>query len=191
MPYPVSRTAKQPSVCAPPARIPGQCRGRTYDRRVSPTPPHRQTLHALGLDGTWLATRIKESPILLDLTDGMPKFERAVSRDDSDRFAVILFDPADGTRLIVEVQTGNADTDQLGRALDLWEAEHTRLPVSHRVVLAAEHIPVDVAHAAALAQATAPVELLELHAEQTGNIVTVHGEPVPLPGPDDVIAPGP
>lgn len=56
---------------------------------------------------------------------------------------------------------------------------------------AAEHIPADVAHAAALAQATAPLGLLELHAEKTGTIVTVHGVPVPLPGPDDPIAPGP
>jgi hypothetical protein len=145
----------------------------------------------LGLDTAWLAARIEESPILLDLTDGMPKFERTVPRSGPDRFAVLLFDPADGTRFIVEVQLGAADTDQLARALALWEAERTRLPVAHRVVVAAEHIPVEVAHAAALAQATAPVGLLELHAEKTGNIVTVHGEPVPLPGPDDPVAPGP
>ena len=158
---------------------------------MSTTPHHRRTLHALGLHGPWLAARIEESPILLDITEGMPKFERTVPRHDPEHFAVLIFDPADGTRFIVEVQTGDADTDQLARALELWEAERTRLPVAHRVVVAAEHIPADVAHAAALAQATAPVELLELHAEQTGNIVTVHGEPVPLPGPDDPIAPGP
>jgi hypothetical protein len=51
-------------------------------------------------------------------------------------------------------------------------------------VLAAEHIPADVAHAAALARAIAPVELLELRAEQTGSIVDVYGEPVPLPSGD-------
>lgn len=158
---------------------------------MSTTPPHRTALHDLGLDAAWLAARIEESPILLDLTDGMPKFERTVPRPGTGRFAVLLFDPSDGTRFIVEVQTGNADTDQLARALELWETERTRLPVNHRVVVAAEHIPVDVAHAAALAQATAPLGLLELHAERTGNIVTVHGEPVPLPGPDDPIAPGP
>jgi hypothetical protein len=157
---------------------------------VSTTQP-RPTLKDLGLDAAWLAARIEESPILLDLTDGMPQFERTVPRTGPDRFAVLLFDPADGTRFIVEVQLGAADTDQLTRALALWEAEHARLPVAHRVVVAAEHIPADVAHAAALAQATAPLGLLELHAEKTGNIVTVHGEPVPLPGPDDPIAPGP
>lgn len=158
---------------------------------MSTAQPHRQTLQDFGLDAGWLAARIEESPILLDLSDGMPQFERTVPRPGTGRFAVLLFDPADGTRFIVEVQTGNSDTDQLARALELWEAEHTRLPVAHRVVVAAEHIPVDVAHAAALAQATAPVVLLELHAEQTGNIVTVHGETVPLPAPDDPIAPGP
>jgi hypothetical protein len=41
---------------------------------VSTTPHRRSTLH--GLDGAWLAGRIEESPILLDVTDGMPKFER-------------------------------------------------------------------------------------------------------------------
>ncbi|GAB2742511.1 hypothetical protein [Sinomonas soli] len=121
----------------------------------------------------------------------MPKFERTVPRTSTEQFAVLLFDPADGTRSIAEVQTGTAGTDQLARALDLWETERTRLPVGHRVVVAAERILVNVAHAAALAQATAPVELLELHAERTGNIVTVHDEPVALPGPDDPIAPGP
>ncbi|AMM31420.1 hypothetical protein SA2016_0730 [Sinomonas atrocyanea] len=158
---------------------------------MSTTQPRRPTLKDLGLDAAWLAARIEESPILLDLTDGMPKFERTVPRTGPDQFAVLLFDPADGTRFIVEVQLGAADTDQLTRALALWEAERTRLPVAHRVVVAAEHIPADVAHAAALAQATAPVGLLELHAEKTGNIVIVHGEPVPLPGPDAPIAPGP
>jgi hypothetical protein len=145
----------------------------------------------LGLDCARLAARIEESPVLLDLTDGIPQFERTVPRPGPDRFAVLLFDPADGTRVIVEVQLDAADTDQLARALNLWETERTRLPVPHRVVLAAEHIPADLAHAAALAQATAPIELLELHAEQTGNIVTVHGEPIPLPRPDDPITPGP
>jgi hypothetical protein len=158
---------------------------------MSTTQPHRSALRELGLDGARLAARIEDSPILLDLTDGMPQFERAVPRPGPDRFALILFDPADGTRFIVEVQLGPADTDQLARALELWEDEHSRLPVPHRVVVAAEHIPAEVAHAAALAQAAAPVRLLELHAEKTGNIVTVHGEPVALPGPDDPLAPGP
>ncbi|GAB2734521.1 hypothetical protein [Sinomonas soli] len=156
---------------------------------MSTTPPS-QSLHDLGLDGAWLASRIEESPILLDVTDGMPKFERTVPRS-AEQFAFLLFDPADGTRFIIEAQTGPADTDQLARALELWETERTRLPVNHRVVVAAEHIPAEVAHAAALAQATVPVELLELHAERTGKIVTVHGEPVPLPGSDDPIAPTP
>ncbi|WP_430297237.1 hypothetical protein [Sinomonas sp. B1-1] len=144
----------------------------------------RPTLHSLGLDAVRLASRIEESPVLLGLTDGMPRFERTIPRDGTDRFAAILFDPASGTRLLVEVQLGDADTDQLARALDLWAAEHTRLPVSHRLVLAAEHIAADVAHAAALARATAPVELLELRAEQTGSIVNAYGEPVPLPSGD-------
>ncbi|MDQ0259583.1 hypothetical protein J2W20_001474 [Sinomonas atrocyanea] len=154
------------------------------------TPQHRSSaLHALGLDAAWLAARIEESPVLLDLTDGMPRFERAVPRSGPEQFAVILFDPADGTRLIVEVQAGDADTDQLARALDLWTTERNRLPVAHRVVLAAEHVPDDVARAAALASASAPVELLELLAERTGKIVTVHGEPLPLPGADGPVAP--
>jgi hypothetical protein len=158
---------------------------------VSTTPPHQPTLHDLGLDAAWLSTRIEESPILLDLTKTMPRVERTFRREGSDRFAVILFDSVDATRLIVEVQLGDADTDQLARALDLWGTEHGRLPVAHRVVLAAEHIPAEIAHAAALAQATAPVELLQLRAERTGNIVAVHGRPVPLPRPDDPVASGP
>lgn len=158
---------------------------------MSTTPPHRRTLQDFGLGADWLAARIEESPILLDVTDGMPKFERTVPRPGAGGFAVLIFDPTDGARFIVEVQTGGADTDQLARALELWEAERTRLPVAHRVVVAAEHIPIEVVHAAALAQATAPVELVELHAEKTGKIITVHGEPVPLPGPDGPIAPGP
>jgi hypothetical protein len=151
---------------------------------VSTSQPRRPTLHSFGLDAVWLASRIEENPVLLDLTDGMPRFERTIPRPGSDRLAAILFDPASGTRLLVEVQLGDADTDQLSRALDLWAAEHTRLPVGHRLVLAAEHIPADVAHAAALARAIAPVELLELRVEQTGSIVDVYGEPVPLPSGD-------
>ena len=151
---------------------------------MSTPQPRRPTLHGLGLDAAWLASRIEESPVLLDLTDGMPRFERTIPRPGPDQFAAILFDPASGTRLLVEVQLGDADTGQLARALDLWAAERTRLPVGHRLVLAAEHIPADVAHAAALARATAPVELLELSAEQTGSIVNVYGEPVPLPSGD-------
>lgn len=147
---------------------------------MSTPQPRRPTLHSLGLDAVWLASRIEENPVLLGLTDGTPRFERTILRPGTDRFAVILFDPACGTRLLVEVQLADADAGQLARALDLWAAEHTRLPVGHRLVLAAEHIPADVAHAAASARATAPVELLELRAEQTGSIVNVYGEPVPL-----------
>ncbi|GAB2741765.1 hypothetical protein [Sinomonas soli] len=42
----------------------------------------------------------------------MTKSERTVPRSVPDQSAVLLFDAADGTRFIVEVQIGAADTDQ-------------------------------------------------------------------------------
>jgi hypothetical protein len=69
---------------------------------------------------------------------------------------------------LAEVQLGDADTGQLARALDLWAAEHTRLPVSRRLVLAAEHIGAEVAHAApaptsrALGEAGCPLTVAEM-----------------------------
>jgi hypothetical protein len=49
------------------------------------------------------------------------------------------------------------------------------------VAIAAERIPDDVVHAGARVSKTIPLEVVELHAEKTGNIVAVHGEPVQLP----------
>lgn len=61
---------------------------------LEPTQPSWPTLCSLRLDAAWLASRIKESPNLLDLTDGMPA-SSASSPAGPDRFAVILFDSTD------------------------------------------------------------------------------------------------
>lgn len=163
---------------------PGE-RGRPYDRGVDTTPPRRSTIKdSFGLDAHWLASRIEESPIILGVGSGLPAFERTILHGRADQFAVILFHPADGVRRVVEVQLGAADHEQIARALQHWEDERQRLPrVEHRVAIAAEHIPAEVAQAAARAQVHVPLEVVELHAEKIGNIVAVHGEPVPLPAP--------
>lgn len=151
----------------------------TYDRRVSSTPPRRSALQdTFGIDADGLAERIRESPIMLGLTDGVPAFERIIDRPVADQFAVILFDPAAGARIVVEVQLGDADEDQLRRAVELWDAEKSRMPVEHRAAAAAEHFPPDVVQAASLERPDVRLELVELHAERIGNIVAVEGEPL-------------
>ena len=145
-------------------------------------PPGKRLREDFGLDASWLAARIEESPIILVLGTGLPAFERTIVHQRADQFAVILFHPADGIRHIVEVQLGAADEEQIARALQHWEEERARLPrVEHRVAIAAERIPDDVAQAAALVRKTVPLDVIELHSEKTGNIVAVHGEPAPLP----------
>jgi hypothetical protein len=161
-------------------------------RRVDTTRPYpaplRDTFH---LDASWLASRVAESPALLGVTTGAAIFERTVPRAGSDQFAVLLFDPADGLRHVVEIQLGAADENQLIRALELWAVERTRSNVDHQVAIAAEHIPARVARSAALARAIAPIDVVELHAEPTGNAVTVHGMAVETPSgadPDNELA---
>ncbi|WP_138418670.1 hypothetical protein [Sinomonas gamaensis] len=150
---------------------------------MSSTPPRPKRLREdFGLDAAWLAARIEASPIILGVGTGLPAFERTILHERPDQFAVILFHPADGVRRVVEVQLGDADQEQLARALQHWEDERVRLPrVEHRVAIAAERIPDDVAQSASRIQAHVPLEVVELHAEKTGNIVAVHGEPVTLP----------
>ena len=150
---------------------------------MSSTPPQPKRLREdFGLDAAWLAARIEESPIILGVGTGLPAFERTILHERPDQFAVILFHPADGVRSIVEVQLGDADLEQVHRALQHWEDERVRLPrVEHRVAIAAEHIPAVVAHAAARARANVPLEVVELRAEKIGNIVAVNGEPLALP----------
>lgn len=81
---------------------------------MSKTPPRRPgSLAAFGVDAASLAERIRDSPILLGLTSGVPTFERVIDRQAAGQFAVILFDPGEGTRIVVEVQLGDADLDQL------------------------------------------------------------------------------
>jgi hypothetical protein len=144
--------------------------------------PPRSTLRdSFGLDAAWLAARIEESPIILGVGTGLPAFERTVLHERPDQFAAILFHPADGVRHIVEVQLGDADQDQIARALQHWEDERVRLPrVEHRVAIAAERIPDKVVRAAARVAETVPLDVIELQAEKTGNIVAVHGEPIQL-----------
>ncbi|WP_138418837.1 hypothetical protein [Sinomonas gamaensis] len=150
---------------------------------MSSTPPRPKRLREdFGLDAAWLAARIEESPLVLGVGTGLPAFERTILHERPDQFAVILFHPADGVRRIVEVQLGAADQEQIARALQHWEDERVRLPrVEHRVAIAAERIPDEVAQAAARVAKAVPLEVIELHAEKTGNIVAVLGEPVQLP----------
>lgn len=56
---------------------------------MSTSQPRQPTLHSLGLDAVWLASRIEESPALLDLIDGVPRFERTLPTPGADRFAAI------------------------------------------------------------------------------------------------------
>ncbi|MDQ0261357.1 hypothetical protein [Sinomonas atrocyanea] len=104
---------------------------------MSTTPYRRSTLH--GLDGAWVAGRIEESPILLDVTDGMPKFERP-------RPAPPTSSPfSSSTRPMAPASSSKSRPAPPTRTssptpLDWRETERTRLPVDHPVVLAAEHI---------------------------------------------------
>lgn len=150
------------------------------------SPPRFKRLREdFGLDAAWLAARIEESPIILGVGTGLPAFERTILHERSDQFAVILFDPASGIRHIVEVQLGDADQEQIARALRLWDTERTRLPVGHRAAIAAERIPAEVLEAAARAATTVALEVIELHAERIGNIVAVNGGPLRLPAAGD------
>ena len=155
---------------------------RGVDTSRSSSAPLRDAFH---LDASWLAGRIAESPALLGVTTSAAIFERRVPRAGLDQFAVLLFDPADGLRHVVEIQLGAADEDQLIRALELWAVERTRPDVDHRVTIAAEHIPARVARAAALARALAPMDVVELQSEPTGNAVTVRGMAVETPASGD------
>jgi hypothetical protein len=150
---------------------------------VSTTPPRHSPLHdEFGLDAAWLAARIEENPVILGLGTGLPAFERTIQHARPDQFAVILFHPADGVRIIVEVPLGDADQEQVARALRHLEEERQRLPrIPHRAAIAAEHVPAEIAQAVAAARALADMQAVELHAERTGNIVALFGEPVALP----------
>lgn len=154
-------------------------------RGVDITPPHSSALRESGLDAAWLAQRIEENPILLGITTGMPVFERAIPDHGGDGLAVLLFDPTDGVRHIVDVQLGEADEDQVIRALDFWATERHRMPSDHRVAVVAEHIPGRVARAAALARTIAPIDTIELRTERMGSIVALHGEPIDTPSATD------
>lgn len=137
----------------------------------------------LGADADWLAARIEEDPGMLGLARTPLSFERAVPGERPGQFAAILLDPAAGVRHVVEVQLGDADLDQVLRAVGRWAQEHRRVPdIGHRAALVAERVPPAVARAMLFAHAVAPIRAAELHPLRVGNTVILHARPVPLPG---------
>lgn len=147
------------------------------------TPPQNGAgrVNAL-LDATTLAQKIESSPELLGLGMGIPVFERIIEHPGDGRFAVVLSDPADGSRHVVEVQLGDADEDQLLRALTRWASERRSVPdAEHHAAVVAERIPPSVARAVAMARRIAPIEALELAAEQRGEALELRAELVEAP----------
>lgn len=114
--------------------------------------------------------------------------ERIVQHPEAHGFAVLLADPDEGVRHVVEVQLGEADEDQVLRALSHWAVERQRLPdIEHHAAIVAETIPPHVARAVALGRRIAPIEALELEVEVELDVETreaawsLHAVPVEPP----------
>lgn len=138
------------------------------------------------LDAATLAQHIERTPALIGVGITAPVLERIIRHPEPDRFAVLLADPDDGARHVVEVQLGEADEDQVLRALSHWAVERQRLPdVEHHAAIVAQAIPPHVARAVALARRIAPIEALELEIERLEGSLAVHAGPVEPPAGAD------
>ncbi|KHL04510.1 hypothetical protein [Sinomonas humi] len=138
------------------------------------------------LDAMTLLKHIEQTPALVAVGMTAPVLERVVQHPEPDRFAVLLASPNDGARHVVEVQLGEADEDQVLRALAHWAVERQRLPgLEHHAAIVAECIPPHVARAVALARRIAPIEALELEVEQREGTLALQVEPVDPPAGAD------
>lgn len=138
------------------------------------------------LDATTLIQHIERTPALVAVGMRAPVVERVVERPEPDRFAVLLASPDDGARHVVEVQLGEADEDQVLRALSHWAVERQRLPdLEHHAAIVAERIPPHVARAVALARRIAPIEALELEVEEREGVLALQADPVDPPAGAD------
>ncbi|WP_138444621.1 hypothetical protein [Sinomonas susongensis] len=134
------------------------------------------------LDAATLALHIERNPELIGVGMAAPVVVRIVPHPEPDRFAVVLAEPDGGARHVVEVQLGEADEDQMLRALSHWAVERQALPdVEHHAAIVAETVPPQVARAVALARRIAPIEALELEVGQGHGDLALHAGPVEPP----------
>jgi hypothetical protein len=97
-------------------------------------------LRELGLNETWLQSRIEEDPGLLGL-GSLQVIRRERQQSSGGRIDFLLYDLEDETRYEVEIMLGALDESHIIRTIEYWDIERQRYPTyEHRAVIVAEEI---------------------------------------------------